>query len=356
MSPLFISLSAFAWPLRGPNNEVTSREVSVEAIFSESEPDWSGAVVQTDPAALAQLARATLDYIDHAPSNDPGGVHAGMLTEMGVSLEDVRAALAFVIQTAEEDARTGESRLTDPNFLAENFRLIRWSPDTIGARTRGHSLPAGQLRMTRYLVYQLTGSPIRTETYRHPLYAVPSDECRTRYTRMEVINGIYDDNPHGCTAEPLVWMTRRGVFEAMMQGTVEVTLPDGEARLFNVARPNEMPYDPSIRSPSAQKRYWYFAEVDGVMGWGPAPPNKVRLQPNVAVAGDVYNLGLGKLIALQSGDELRLVVLADTGGAFQPNLFQLDFFVGSYPSRSIFHEATKHLPSTVEASILLLKD
>ena len=89
------------------------------------------------------------------------------------------------------------------------------------------------------------------------------------------------------------------------------------------------------------------------MGWGPAPPDKVRLQPMAAVAGDVYNLGLGKLIALQSDDELRLVVLSDTGGAFQPNLFQLDLFVGSYPSREAFSAGTRHLPSTVAAGVLL---
>ena len=116
-----------------------------------------------------------------------------------------------------------------------------------------------------------------------------------------------------------------------------------------------MPYVPTIRDPTKQKRYWYFAEVDAVRGWGPQPPHKVALQPNVSVAGDVFNLGLGKLLALQSGDTLRLAILSDTGGAFQPNLFQLDFFVGSYPSRESFAHHTRHLPSTVEAGILLWK-
>jgi hypothetical protein len=352
---LLISLRAHAWPLRGPENVVLDREIDVPTLLSADTLRTTDAVV-TDPAALAAVAASTLRYLSAPPADDPGGVHAGMFAELGVSLDDVRATLAFVVQVAGEDARTGANRLADPAFLADNFRLIRWIPDQEGAGARGHSLPADRIRMTRYLVYQFPGSPVRTSTYTHPLYAAPSDDCRTRYTRMQVIGGIYDDNPDGCTATPLVWLTRRGVFEAMMQGTIEVTLPDGSVALFNVDRPNDMPYDPAIRDPAGQRRYWYFAAVDGVMGWGPSPPDKIRIQPEVSVAGDVYNLGLGKLIALRSEGELRLAVLSDTGGAFQPNLFQLDFFVGGYPSREAFQEATRHLPSTVEAGVLIREE
>ncbi|MFT5682431.1 MAG: hypothetical protein ACI8RZ_003349 [Myxococcota bacterium] len=352
MSPLLLSLAASAWPLHGSDNVVLEREIVVETLLSDSTIDTTDRIV-TDPTALAAVAASALSYLENPPEADPGGVHAGMFAELGVSLDDVRATLAFVVRIAEEDATTGANRLGDPMFLADNFRLIQWKPDREGASARGHSLPSDGIRMTRYLVYQFPGSPVQTATYTHPLYAPPTDACRTRYTRMEVIGGIYHDNPDGCTAEPLVWLTRRGVFEAMMQGTIEVTLPDSSTALFNVSRPNEMPYDPTIRDPTKQKRYWYFAEVDGVMGWGPAPPDKVRLQPNVSVAGDVYNLGLGKLLALRSGGELRLVVLSDTGGAFQPNLFQLDFFVGGYSSRAAFIEGTKGLPSVVEAGVLV---
>lgn len=352
--PLLLSLSAGAWPLRGPGNAVLDRTIEVTELLAEQEASFVGTSVVVDPAALAAVAASALDYLDHPPEADTGGVHAGMFAELGVSLDDVRATLAFVIRTAAEDAQSGQNRLSDPVFLEDNFRFIRWSPDQAGAVERGHSLPADHIRLTRYLVYQQLGSPERTDTHRHALYAVPADDaCRTRYTRMAVIGGIYDDNPDGCSADPLVWLTRRGVFEAMMQGTIEVELPDGHTALYNVARPNEMPYDPTIRDPAKQNRYWYFAEVDGVMGWGPAPPHKVRLQPMAAVAGDVYNLGLGKLIALQSDGELRLVVLSDTGGAFQPNLFQLDIFVGSYPSREAFSAGTRHLPSTVAAGVLV---
>jgi len=353
MSPLLLCLAASAWPLHGPNNVITDRNVSTELLLSEASFTTTDTVV-TDPIALAAVAASALSYLESPPEADPGGVHAGMFAALGVSLDDVRATLAFVIRIAEEDAAAGTNRLADPVFLADNFRLIQWKPDLEGATARGHTLPSDRIRMTRYLVYQFLGSPVQTQTYSHALYAVPEDDaCRTRYTRMEVIGGIYTDNPDGCAAEPLVWLTRRGVFEAMMQGTIEVTLPDGSAGLFNVSRPNDMPYDPAIRDPTQQKRYWYFAQVDGVMGWGPAPPDKVRLQPHVSVAGDVYNLGLGKLLALRSNGELRLVVLSDTGGAFQPNLFQLDFFVGGYPSRASFIEGTKALPSTVEAGIMI---
>ncbi len=360
--------AAMAWTLRGPGGIPTTDEVDPATIFTEQPADWEGLTVHTDPAALAAVAAATLRYLQDNADTDPRGVQPGMLGELGIELAQIEQTLRFVVQIAAEDAITGASRLTDPAFLAAHFRLLAWNPDTASAAERGLTLPAGHIRLTRYLVYQLPGSATRTGTFTHALYAPPHDEdglslaeaeaaadrlCRFRYSRAEVMSGALEE---GCSAEPLVWLTRRGVYEAMMQGTIEVSLLDGSRQLYNVARHNGMPYDPAIRSPSQQLRYWYFREVDGVMGWGAAPQDKVPLAFGASVAGDVYNLGLGKLIALREPAGLRLVVLADTGGAFQPNLFQLDFLTGAYPSHEAFQAATAHLPATVTAGILVLQD
>ena len=344
--------SALAWDLLGPEGQPTERTLPASALFAPVTPDWGGQAISVDPEALAAVARDALRYIRARRLADPLAVQPGMLAELGVTMRDVEDTLAYIAQVAE----TEPDRLSEPDFWSREFTLYAWRSDQEGARERGMSLAADRIRVTRYLVYQISGSPERTEVHRHALYAVPRDEAglsledadaraeeltRFQHTRAEVLGGVFE--PGGAAegaSEPLVWLSREGVYESLMQGTVEVQLPDGQRRMFNVDRPNGMAYDPSIRSPGQQARYWYFAEVDAVMGWGAERAHKVRLAPGAAVAGDVYNLGLGKLVALERHGTLRFAVLADTGGAFQPNLFQLDLFTGAFPSRAAFQEAT----------------
>jgi len=358
-------VAALAWPLRGPEGALTGASVEPAALFVEGAPGWSGRAVETDPAALAAVAASALGYLRGRADEDPLGVQPGLFGALGITLEDVEVTLEAVARIAAEDTASGESRLTDPAFLEANFRWLAWRPDPAEAAARGLALPAGEIRITRYLVDQRPGSLERGEIYTHALYAPPGDEagldgvaaeaardrlCRYRLTRSEVLAGAVDGGP--CAAEPLVWLTQEGVLEAMMQGTVEVALPGG-ARTFNVWRSNGMPYDHAQRDPLRQDRYWYFREVDGALGWGPEPEHKVRLAPAAAVAGDVYNLGLGKLIGLEGEGALRLVVLADTGGAFQPNLVQLDLYAGAFPSREAFAAGTAELPPSARAGVLL---
>jgi hypothetical protein len=139
----------------------------------------------------------------------------------------------------------------------------------------------------------------------------------------------------------------------MMQGTIEVRLPGRPPLLLNVDQHNGRAYRPGVKS-EGQDRLWYFRGVDGVLGWGTAA-DKVRLQAGASVAGDVYNLGLGKLVALEDvrTGVVRLVVLGDSGGAFQPNLFQLDDYVGAFPDRPALAAATAGRSGTVRASVLL---
>ena len=76
------------------------------------------------------------------------------------------------------------------------------------------------------------------------------------------------------------------------------------------------------------------------------------LRPDVAVAGDLAALGFGRVLALHTADGLRIVVLADTGGAFEGNLAQLDLYTGVYPSRAAFDAATSSVSDTARAWIL----
>jgi membrane-bound lytic murein transglycosylase len=124
--------------------------------------------------------------------------------------------------------------------------------------------------------------------------------------------------------------------------------------MYNVWRNNAIPYDPAVKDGNLQARYWYFRPVVGILG-----VEQIPLRPDAAVAGDVWNVGLGKLVALSwdgpYGPEVHLVVLADTGGAFQPNLFQLDWLAGAFPSAEAFADWEKTMPNRVRAAVLIRK-
>ena len=75
----------------------------------------------------------------------------------------------------------------------------------------------------------------------------------------------------------------------------------------------------------------------------------------VTVAGDVENLGLGKLFWLRDDEKIYLSVLSDTGGAFQPNLHQLDWFLGVVKDKATLKTRTQKLPSHVNAGIIIAR-
>ncbi len=344
---------AHAWPERGPDGMPTGSEVVASEVFA------AGALpqlpVSSDPQALARVAATTLDYLGQR-SPDDASVTAGLFGELGIELGRVERTLAFVVRVAEEDAGQPTQRLQDPVFLAEHFEVLRWTPDLAGAAARDLQPPPDRIRMTRYLVYQVEGRATAEAPYLHALYG-PTTGDPTAWTRQQIMAGVFEPGGEAeGAAPPLVYLTDEGVYQALMQGTVEVALPGSAPRLFNVDVHNGHAYVPTQRDPSKQARYWYFREVEQIRGWA-----NIGLEPQVAVAGDIYNLGLGKLFALRTvseggAEQLQLVVLADTGGAFQPNLFQLDYLTGSYPDHAAFQAATGHLPAYVEARLLLLRE
>jgi len=343
-------VTAQAWDEVGEDAVPTGRSYEASERFVAG--GLPGAVtVRTDPQALGRLAARTAAALRAA--DEPELRSGGALSELGVSLADVLRTLDFVARVASEDASADQQRLTDPEFLAANFAVHHWRPDTDAAARRKVVVTPEKIRLTKYLVYQVQGSPVRTEVYDTALYARPDDPAALRaYTRMDAYAGVFEPGgeAHGLV-KPLVYLTRDGVNQALMQGTVEVALPDGSTRRFNVHVNNGRPWQSGIKDPNQQPRYWSFREVEGVLGVEDVP-----LEAHVAVAGDVYNLGLGKLVALvDDAGLLRLAVLADTGGAFQPNLFQLDWFAGAYPSHEAFARGTRHLPRRAHAMVLVAR-
>jgi hypothetical protein len=179
---------------------------------------------------------------------------------------------------------------------------------------------------------------------------------RFKYTKQQVLAGIYDKGG----AKPLAWVTRQGLEEALMEGSICIELPGEEKKYFNVDRNNGLPYGPKIKNPRDQKRYWYFGEVQQPQGYGMDIHSQMRIFPGAGFAGDVYNLGLGKLLGLfykdRSGKQkMRIGILADTGGAFTPNLSQLDYYAGVFNTRAQFNQKVQTLPAFAEVYLFIKK-
>ncbi len=357
---MWLACAALAWDERGPENVPTGRTIPVGERFAEVEPSWSGHLLTTPPLDLERVARSTADELRRQEADGTRYASAGMLAELGLTLRDVLDTLDLVARVASEDRGSIHPRLADPIWLRSAFRTFRWSADRDAAKERGVRVRDERIRLSQYVVYSVRGSPVWTMVLDTPLYALPADERsggppgdRLRYTRPEVYAGVYlSGGAAEGRAEPLVWLTREDANQALLQGTVEVTLPGGVVRTYNVHENNGRPYEHAVKDPNLQERFWYFRPVEGILGVKDIP-----LRPGATVAGDIWNLGLGKLVALDwptsRGPELRLAVLADTGGAFEPNLFQLDWLAGRFPNRAAWEKASAHDPTHVRASILV---
>lgn len=345
-----------------------TQNTSSSHLFKKITPPFGHELVVTDVTALQRSAQSTLDFITAHEKKEWAPLSSPIFSQFGITVEDVKRTLRFIIQTIKQDKHKKKQRILDPKFLNKQFNIIAWSGDKQDARAHNIKLSSGGIRLTYYLIFTMPGAYRKTKEYPYALYAVPDEEkyltdaqiekkkkslIRYVYTKQDVVNGVLSNK----RVQPLVWVTREGLEEALFQGSISVSMPDGKQRLFNVDKCNEIPFDHKITDKYAQKRYWYFKEIDGCLGY----KDKIECVPGVTLAGDVYNLGLGKLIALKSINketqkpELRLGILSDTGGAFENNLYQLDCFTGLFNTREEFTAHIKNLPMFAQAFILIKK-
>ena len=382
-------------------NKQTSTRVTSSAELVIETPTELGFVslgknISANSTDLCAVAEKTKNYLT-THTEDDFAVHQGKIFTSSslpkVTLSKVKATLDFICKTHQEDIQEhGKSRLTDSDFLTQHFDFIRWLPDkktankiadksTNKVKTRLlKNIPADKLFLTKYYTKLLTASAVKTEKYSHALYALPHDEQgisleqaekltnslnRFKYTRQQVIAGALLKNN---LAKPLVWLTESALHDVLLQGTGVLDV-DGKRRYFNVHRNNGIAYNYSLGK-TEQSRYWYFIETPEIMGYGKNQASKIAIKPQVTFAGNVADIGLGKLIMVSyqasshtNGGHVkttntysRLGILADQGGAFDHNLFQLDFLVGSYQGWSDYHQANKHLPDYARAWFMLLKE
>lgn len=326
---------------------------------------------------LCFVANETLKYIDKGESYDPQAIHGGKLTGVTQPLTRVRETLQFLCEIQRQDAEHGQaSRLASADFIQQHFELIRWYPDQVHAKALSKNkpllrdLPTDKILQTRYFVKIANGSTKKTSEFPLALYGIPFDEThltveqaleqkhrltRFKYGKQDIIRGALDSPKSKAPA--LYYVNRVDLEGALLQGTAVVPTSLGY-RYFNVHRGNDIPYNRTIK-PEQQQRYWYFKEVSSVLGYGKDADYKIPIKPQVTVAGDIAKFGLGKVILLGTKEHgrqtYRLNILADTGGAFQDNLYQLDWLSGYYRGWDDYQAANKHRDNYSEAWILVKK-
>ncbi|BAY73915.1 hypothetical protein NIES25_03230 [Nostoc linckia NIES-25] len=339
-------------------DEFKKYKYSVQASQIFSSVQLPGNKVNFNQKDLLTVLVNTRKYFQDYASQDPDIQRTGVLATQGVTVEDVLKTLDFMSAILKEDIANGRAtRLQDPKFINANFRVIKWT--AYNPKNKQQK----QLRITKYAVFTHTGSRKKTSTFNTGIYSLKdnsnNDKFYTRYTKQDVLSGIYE--PGGREfgkVQSLAYLTRTGLEEALMQGTVLINFTDGYKAFFNVDRNNGMSYIRGLK-PTAQKRYWYFREVDAIKGYGYKIDAKISIKPGVTFAGDVLNVGLGRVIVIEQTrggrKHLQLGVMADTGGAFLPNLYQLDFLAGIFKNQKEFGQYVSQLPDYATAYFLVKK-
>lgn len=312
--------------------------------------------IEFNAADLLIVLKSTRNYFERGLDSDPDLQREGILGTQGVKVADIVKTLDFMILVLQQDLKVKRPlRLQDPKFLNTHFRAIQWTAFNPTATSEK------RIRMTKYAVFTHPGSRTPTKEFNVGLYALKPDTdvdaIRLKYTKQDVLTNIYE--PQGKefgNVEPLAYLDREGLESALMEGTVLIKFTDGKSAFFNVDRNNNIPYIKGL-NPTEQKRYWYFKPVNAIKGFGQTIETKISLKPGVTFAGDVLNIGLGRIVvtenAIDGKPQLHMGIIADTGGAFLPNLHQLDFLAGVFDTKDDFAAYTRKLPEYTKAYILV---
>ncbi|WP_419420840.1 hypothetical protein ACNVED_05960 [Legionella sp. D16C41] len=314
--------------------------------------------------ALCATAKETLAYLNKGNDYDPDVIHAGKAIQ--IPLDRVKATLKFVCEHQNE--------LNNPEFVQAHFDFIRWYPDQKQAKQLAATksllkhLPSDRILMTKYYIHLAKAAEKPNDAKPFALYALPQDEknlsleeannkkdlIRLQFGKQAILKGAL--NKHNVPT--LAYLSRNDLEAALMQGTIVADF-GRHKKTFNVHRSNNIGYD-AHKNPLEQERFWYFKQVQGIQGYGKDADYKIIVNPEVTFAGDLKQLGLGKLMMVQYANKTgqiisRAGILADTGGAFVNNLYQVDFLTGSYTSKEAYYQATRNIPDYVAAYFMVLK-
>jgi membrane-bound lytic murein transglycosylase len=361
--------------LFGMNQAMASS--STQARFVQEQPQFSAGQWPDHSQELCFVASETDKYLAKGHAYDPAAIHGGKLPGLQADLARVRATLNFICQIQQQDQQAGRpSRLAQSDFLQQHFEFVRWYPDRAAAKKLSknkpllENIPSDKILQTKYYVRIATGSKQKSAQHTQALYGLPYDEAQlplaqadqlgkkiTRFQlgKQAIVQGALEQKP--LRAPALIWLSREDLEGALLQGTAVIPSNQGY-RYFNVHRHNGISYDRTL-TPEQQQRYWYFKEVQSVLGYGKDADYKIPITPQVTVAGDIRHFGLGKLVLMATAENgtlhYRLNILADTGGAFDNNQFQLDWLSGYYRDWDHYYQANKHRADYSQAWFLLKK-
>lgn len=364
----FLSLSSilFGFCIDKKQNRPRSKEyvehynsVDLSSFFSHYNDTLSFKAVVTDPLKLLAVAKDTLSYMEHDVPYRSYLIGPENFSKNFISSAQAKRTLEFLISVIEEDKKHGKGyRILNSDFIKKNFHCIKWSADIENAQEhQDRHVRDHKIRLTQYAVFVVPGSYTKTSEYSCALYELKRvHPAPPKFTKDEVLSGMYEKKEHLHRARPLIWLTQDGLEEAFMQGSILVKTPDEKIHGFKYYFSNGIPYDHKIKGLRKQQGYYYFKPMEEEQ------TRKFLERKNVVFAGNVFALGVGKLIGVSyknrvtKKDELRLGILADTGGAFTKNLYHLDLYAGVYSQRGLFRKALWQTPNTVDAYLLYCKN
>jgi len=326
--------------------------------FQQTPLSFSDERFVINPYVLLDAAKDALNYFNSKSKKNIKVTQPEIFSSQIVDANQIKRTLEFIIKVIEDDKASKNFRILDPAFINKHFRFIRWlGNEGFDGKCNKY------IRFTKYAVFRVAGSYKKTKEYPNALYAINDnsflEKLRFRFSKQDVLAGVLEKNPYKNKVKPLVWLNRSGLEEALMQGSIIVRMPDGKEKIFNVDKSNGMSYIRWTNNVDRQKRYWYFKEIKNRVG--EEEHLKIINHGGAIFAGDLYNIGLGKIIALKYKNpktkelEVRLGVLADTGAILMNNFNHLDYFVGIFDNRKDFKEYIKRFPFFAQAYILIKK-
>lgn len=314
----------------------------------------------TDPLSLRNAAHDTLLLF----GKNRKIIRSTLFENMGIDTDRVKKSLEFIIKVVDEDKTRDGWRIQDPTFLNKHFSLIRWNADVAGGKKAGVKIPKGpergvwddnKIKLTSYAVFTVPGHYEKTDRYNVPIEGYSS--MKSNKAVIGPSRTLSCCGGKKVKVKPLVWLSHNQAKDALMQGTVVVKMPDDKRRTLSFHDITK-----SVQPNGKTKKHWIFREImNNHSGNHRERINRIINHPGAVFAGDLHQLGLGKLVALQyknptkKRDELRIGILGDTGDAFKNNLYQLDLYAGMYDQRSVFNKHLHQLANTADAYFLVLK-
>ena len=321
--------------------------------------------IAVDIPALAQLSQEVSQFLSTVHKSSFVQVDEGNIFQGIISLNDVKETVVFLAKTASKNPGWLKTHWFYNTFF-DFYRLYSDGsscPAKIGKLPRGWKGSPEHHRITTYRICKISGSHKKTKEHDFPLYSCPFDEqgkkpgyirehkktlTRFAYTRQQIVDGALEPGK----AQIIAWVRSDGYNELVMQGSAVIDFEDGSPlQMFQVVVHNEK---------NVGDKYWFIAPYEKRKP-SKKYPVKVDPIPGVSFAGNISELGFGKLLVmigknpLTLEEEMRIGMLVDTGHAFQDNLCKFDLFTGYFDNheQSILH--ARQYPHTAQIYILIKK-